>query len=281
MVLAPTFMQTRFHGKGFSVLGALFLYQDIGGLGVTGGVDNLLQGGFVIGDGNGGAAGNVAQLGKEYALQDQLPRFLQARIQVYGCHYRFQSIYQQGSLAAPPALFLAPAQGQVVAQVQFAGYPHQVPPAYQVGAQLREVPFLEFRITAVELFAGYEAQHGIAQELELLVIYDFTARAGFLLARPGTVGQRPVQQVRALKMMPQERFQRGYLRFLHDRPAGAYSGCPAAQPVNLRYGCGVSGCGEVGGGVCGLGWPAGVPLPASCFSRLCSWRESWPTVVFS
>jgi hypothetical protein len=89
-----------------------------------------------------------------------------------------------------------------------------------VGTQFGKVPFLEVRVTPIKLFAGDKPQDGVAQELQLLVIYDFTARGGFLLARPRTVSQRPVQHIRALKVVSQERFQCGYVRLLHGKPAG-------------------------------------------------------------
>src|SRR5207302_37424 len=127
----------------------------------------------------------------------------------------------QGSLAAPAAFFFAPSQGQVLSQIQFASYPHQVPPAYQVGAQLGEVSFFELRVTPVKLLAGHKAENGVTQELQLLVIYDFTAPGSFLLACSGAVGQRPEQRFRALKMVAQERFQRGYIRSFHGTPEDA------------------------------------------------------------
>ena len=70
-------------------------------------------------------------------------------------------------------------------------------------------------------FAYDKPENRVAQKLQLLVIYDFTARGSFLLSRPRTVGERPVQRIRALKVVSQERFQCGYVRLLHDRPAGA------------------------------------------------------------
>ena len=56
-----------------------------------------------------------------------------------------------------------------------------MPRAHQVGTHLRELSFLEVREPLEQDLAGHEAEHGIAEELELLVVRGAGALVGACL----------------------------------------------------------------------------------------------------
>src|SRR5512146_682100 len=99
------------------------------------------------------------------------------------------------------------AQAQVLAQAQFLRRAHQVALAHQVRPRLRQLPFTELRVAGEQLLAGHEAQHGVAQELQLLVVAQRHGGLRLLLARVRAVRDRLLQQLGSSELVSKGLFQ--------------------------------------------------------------------------
>src|SRR5581483_1494566 len=161
--------------------------------------------------------------------------------------------------------------------------------------QFRKLPFAKIRETLEQLLGRDHSQHGITQELELLVVThpEFARIALQCLPLPslGRVSERLLDQLRPLEMMSERGFQDRYFACLHfrmrHRTSGASKGgcnviLTGARPQVARwlsnYFCG--GC--VAAPLVPEGDFAGGMLPpVSCTSRSRSLRARPPTDVFS
>src|SRR5579872_1350268 len=157
-----------------------------------------------------------------------------------------------------------------------------MPFAHQVGAQFGKLALPELRKPLVEFLASHQRQHGIAQELQLLIVADLVLAVPsllrFLLAGLRTVRYRLLNHRAPPEVIPESQFQRRDFPFLHTWrqleskcPAGtAAVGCPASAARPAQESC-QSPQFFTGAALC----PGAVPL-FSLVSRSCSARAALP-----
>ena len=103
-------------------------------------------------------------------------RGLIAAVEEDGADQRFGDIAENGAIAPPPALRLARAEADMVAEApDFRELGAALAP-HELGEALREVALIGRRELPVEKRGDHEAEHAIAEELEPLIAFD--ARAG-------------------------------------------------------------------------------------------------------
>ena len=107
--------------------------------------------------------------GSEHAAHNRL-RGVEAPIEKHRAQNRFQRIGQNGRTAESTALQFTLAQAQYVAQFQLDCNLCQCLLPYQIGTQSRQTPLGQAGKSIVEGPGNRAVQHGIAQELEPLVV---------------------------------------------------------------------------------------------------------------
>ena len=124
------------------------------------------------------------------AGDDEFPRRLQTAVEIDRTHQRFVAVGQEIARHRGFAVDVhAPAQKQVIAQVDRATDAGAGPPADDGRLDLGQVALLELGEADVELFAADDAEHGVAEELEALVGGQPAVLVGI-----ATVRQRDGQQ---------------------------------------------------------------------------------------
>lgn len=101
---------------------------------------------------------------------DQIAGGLEAAVDEDGPDHGFDGIRQERRLLAAPRLFLAVAEAKRRAEIEFPGAPGQSLGADHMGPGPRQDAFGRRRITAEEPIRHDESQHGVAQELQSLVV---------------------------------------------------------------------------------------------------------------
>ena len=140
-----------------------------------------------------------------------------------------ESIHQQRAFAAPAGFLLAAAEQEITPKLEALRHLHQMLRADQVGAELGEPALTMVREAGKELPAGDEREHGVAEELELLVMADGVR----LLAGKRDVGERLAQQPGPREVMPQRGFQSLNRDVLHSSTAARVASperCAARGP---------------------------------------------------
>jgi len=106
---------------------------------------------------------------------------LQSAVNVNGGNQGFERIGQDRLFRAPPALLLAMAELQVLAQRQFRGDFEKMTGTDTLGLEPRQFPLGTIRTTAQDELAGHKAQNRVAQKLQLFVV---VYRYGLFYATP-------------------------------------------------------------------------------------------------
>src|ERR1700741_3251658 len=109
-----------------------------------------------------------------------------------------------------------------------------MPLADQMGPQLREFALAKARKSPEQLFSRYQREHGVPQELQLLVVGGTRPRLARLRGLQFTglraMGQGLVEKFGMLEAMPPHSFQRRhFLRFHVDQASFAGSRGPSTQ----------------------------------------------------
>ena len=209
--------QSHFDRKCLLVFGAFFFHQRVNRLRPTSGLQRFLQGGLEIHHRHG--AGLQLHLGQfrlhNYA-HNKVSRHQPAAIEIECRQDSFQCVDLQARLVAATAFFFAAAETHVMSDLQLLGYAQQMPLSYKMSAKLRKLPFLEFRKAMEQRLTGDQAEHGISEKLEHLVIAVRRTAARrtaacaqrLHLARLRAVGQRLFEEFPALELVTQAFFQR-------------------------------------------------------------------------
>lgn len=143
-------------------------------------------------------------------MYDEEANRLDAAIQVNGSNQSFQGIGEKGLFSPSSAHFLAAPQEQVGAQIETQRDLMKVGGAHQVRLPFRESSFGISRVARDQLFADQEAENGIAQKFELLVVGRPLFRLFLMNAR--LVRERPLQQAAILEMMTENSLENFDLR---------------------------------------------------------------------
>ena len=117
-------------------------------------------------------------------LFNEAPRRLDSSVQIDRGDHRFEQIRQQRLFPPPARLFLPHSQVNHLSHAVRLRFFRQTVGTHQIGLDLRERPFVELGKTLKKHVADDEAENGIAEELERLVIAD--------ILLPGLVGVRLV-----------------------------------------------------------------------------------------
>ena len=91
-------------------------------------------------------------------------------IEIESREHGFKAVGEQHGLAAAAVAFLPAAKAQMIAQMQRLRDIAKMPAADQRGTQPSEVAFLKIGKRFVERLRDEQAEYGIAQKLELLVV---------------------------------------------------------------------------------------------------------------
>ena len=181
----------------------------------------LLQCGLEIGDRKRPAATlHPFHLRCDHIAQNEIASGFKPAIQINRCQNCFESIDEQGRLAAAAALFFTASETQIVAQFQLLRHLNQMPFADQMSPQFREFALTKMRKTMEEFFASHQRQDGIAKKLELLVVADpylLLSLLRFLLTGLRTVGDCLFNDRTVPEVVTQPRFERRDFPFLHNR----------------------------------------------------------------
>jgi hypothetical protein len=131
---------------------------------------------------------HLVDLGHEQPLHEPFGG-VESRVQVVGADDGFKRVGEDGLLAAPSRVFLAPADEDVVVDPQPSGDFRQAGLAHHEALDPRQFPFGLVGQLLVKVLCHHEAQHRVAEELEALIVPE---RAPGLIG-PGSVGERPLQ----------------------------------------------------------------------------------------
>ena len=137
---------------------------------------------------------------------DELRRGLEPGVEIDGRDDRLAGVGEQRRLATPAGLLLAAAEQQVLAETERLAQARQPPGRDQRGADLRLRAFVQVGILAVERFGDDQADDGVAEELERLVVGD---AAGDVLVRARSMRQGVLEQVAIGEAMADAALERG------------------------------------------------------------------------
>ena len=154
---------------------------------------------------------HLVDLGHEQALHE-LARRQEPRVEVVGADDGLERVGEDGLLAAAPGVLLAAADEDVVVDAQPPGDLRQAGLAHDEALDPRQLALGLADQLFVEVLGHHEAEHGVAEELEALVVRD----GGAGLVRPGPVRERLVQALQ--------------LAELDARRAAGRAGAPAGAP---------------------------------------------------
>ena len=128
-----------------------------------------------------------------------------ARVEVHGADHGLEDIGQRGTALETAAPLLARAHGKQIPEIQFTRHPGQCPAIDQGRAHARKVTLVQFWTSPVKHLGDRQADHGIAQEFESLVMNTAGAAMPQPLFSPG----------RILELVCQSSFQPGNLVSAH------------------------------------------------------------------
>ena len=158
------------------MVGAALVGEDVVGLAGAGGLEVLLEGGFVVADGSAeGVAAlhgevEIGQGGLDDVLFDEGAGGVEAAIEVEGGDDGFEGVGEQGGLAAAAALFFAATEAEERAEVDAGGDLAEVAAADEGGAETGQFALAGGGEATEEGFGDDEAEDGVADELELFVV---------------------------------------------------------------------------------------------------------------
>src|SRR6185312_3095971 len=134
---------------------------------------------------------------------DELRGGIVAAVEVDGADQRLDRVGQQAGARAPAGGLLSDAEQKMGAEAELLSPGGQARPRDEERLLLRQSPLGVLGILVEQLVRHDRRQHGVAEELEPLVISPGPALAGERLVR-----QRQLEQVRVLKTIPDDRFER-------------------------------------------------------------------------
>ena len=208
-----------FDAEALGVVGAGLIGEDVLGLAGSGGLEMLLKGGFVVSDGSAeGVAGvkgcvEIRECGLDDLFLDEAAGGGESAVEVEGGDDGFERVGEDGGFAASSAVLFATAEEDVVAEADAEGDVAEVTAADDGGAEAGELALAGVGEALEEGFGGEEAEDGVADEFELLVVgagvgggagEGLVVAGGIGLVGEGTVGEGPDEELGAFEAMVQE-----------------------------------------------------------------------------
>ncbi len=162
-----------FYAEKTFMVGTGFFEQTVGGFRAVVGLEHLLEGGFVVADGGGellaGGEGAGSGVGENFALDEGSGGF-QAGVEVEGRYEGFDDVGEEGGVGAGVIVLRGVAEKEVGAELEAGADLAEMPAADYGGAEAGERTFAMRGEASVEGLGSEEAEDGVADELELLVI---------------------------------------------------------------------------------------------------------------
>jgi hypothetical protein len=216
---AVGFVDADFDAEALGVVGAGLVGEDVLGLAGSDGLEVFLEGGLVVADGS--AEGIVGVQGgleiRERGLDDlffyEAACGGEAAVEVEGGDDGFEGVGEDGGFAAASAVLLTTAEADVVAEADAEGDVAEVTAADDGSAEAGEFTLTRVREALEEGFGGEEAEDGVADKLELLVVGAGVSEGtgellvvfgGIGLVREGAVGERPDEEFGPFEAMMKE-----------------------------------------------------------------------------
>ncbi len=201
------------------MVGTAGVGEDVVGLAKAGGLEMLLQGGFVVADGSAEGAGalqgevKVGQGGLDDVFFDEGACGGEAAVEIEGGDDRFEGVGEESGLFAASALLFAPAEEEERTEVDAGGDLAEVAAADERGAEAGELALARGWEAAEEGLGDGETEDSVSDELELLVVGGGVGEGlGFGLVGERTVGESPGEELGAFEFVIEERRRRGVLR---------------------------------------------------------------------
>ena len=200
-----------FNEEALAVVGSALGFDGVLGLAVIAGLKQFLKRGFVVAD-----AAAVGQLfaergrgGLDDFTKDEAARGFNAAIEIERGHDGFNAVGEQSVFFAASAALFSAAEEHVRAEVEARGYLTEMFAADQLGAQTSERPFVQLGIATAEILSDEEADDGVAEKFELLIVGAGIIGSGCfrfsepLLIGKGAVSERAGEQLPLREFMPQ------------------------------------------------------------------------------
>lgn len=136
--------------------------------------------------------GNAGEVAKRIAkaAENKIPRCLEAAIEKNRAEDRFERVGQGGLLLASAAGFFAATEDQVAANLETSRLIREATAVDHLRTRFGERPFADGREFIVELLREDQAEHGVAEKFEALIVRG--GRGGFV--RDGWVRESQPQQ---------------------------------------------------------------------------------------
>ncbi len=174
--LAGGVVDADLYAEALGVVGAALGGENVLGLTGADGLKMLLEGGLVVADGSGEGVAIVegglerGQSGLDDFFFNEAASGGEAAVEIEGGDDGFERIGEERGLAAASAGFFTAAETDVVAEADSGGDVAEVAGGDYGGAEAGELAFAEVREALEEGFGGEEAEDGVADEFELLVV---------------------------------------------------------------------------------------------------------------
>ena len=154
----------------------------------------------------------IGQGGLDDVLFDEGAGGVESAVEVEGGDDGFEGVGEQGGLLAAAALLFSAAEAEVSAEVDAGGDFAEMTAADEGGAEAGELAFARGGEAVEEGFGDGQAEDGVAEELELLVVGGGVGeRVGFGLVGEGAVGESPGEEFGALEAVVERRRRRALL----------------------------------------------------------------------
>jgi hypothetical protein len=105
-----------------------------------------------------------------HQAQDNRARAFPAGLRIDRADHRLHRVRQDRAALSSLAVFLAPAEDEMVAQAQLLGQGLEMMPVHEPGAQHRQPAFGQLGKATVKLRRHRELQHRVAQEFQPLIV---------------------------------------------------------------------------------------------------------------
>jgi hypothetical protein len=142
-------------------------------------------------------------------LFDKRSSCLETAVKIESSDHSLERIRKKSWLSATAALFFTAAEQKQRAEIDASSDFTEMPTADERGTKSREFAFARRRKAAKERFGNRQAEHSVAEELELFVIGGGVGEGlGIGFVGEGTMSKSPRQQLGTLKDVAGQRRRR-------------------------------------------------------------------------
>jgi hypothetical protein len=200
-----------FDAETLLMVGAALSDEGVVGLTEAGGLEVLLEGGFVVADGSAeGGAGfesevEAGQRGLDDVLVDEGAGGVEAAIEIERGDDGFEGVGEERGFTAASALLFSAAEKKKRAELDAGGDLAEMAAADQGGAETGELAFAGVGETEEKGFGDGQTENGVAYELKLLVVGGWVLEGfGFGLVGEGTVSESPGEELGTVEAVIEE-----------------------------------------------------------------------------